>query len=102
MLFLVEMAAIIRLVVGESISELRSGYEVGSQNIKRGTKQAPRYGFRGLDADAAVELAFWNQGAKKLFLAEIPTDPKSAASWHYDEINSWNTGLEHEDLYLAD
>lgn len=27
------------------------------------------------------QLAFWNQGARKLFLADIPVDPRGAAPW---------------------
>jgi hypothetical protein len=33
-----------------------------------------------------AQLAFWNQGAKKLFLAEIPPDVKNAKSWPLVEI----------------
>lgn len=32
------------------------------------------------------QLAFWNQGAKKLFLADIPDDPRAVPSWPYVEI----------------
>lgn len=82
-------------------------YAPGVKWVRRSIKNAGQNKhhdmvFGDFDADAAVELAFWNQGAKKLFLAEIPTDPKSAASWQYDEIYSWNTGLEHEGLVSAD
>ena len=34
------------------------------------------------------QLAFWNQGAKKIFLAEIPADPRRAKSWVLTEIFS--------------
>ncbi len=34
------------------------------------------------------QLAFWNQGAKKIFLAEIPPDPRHAKSWPLTEIFS--------------
>ncbi len=45
--------------------------------------------FRGT---GKAQLAFWNQGAKKLFLAEIPNDPRSAASWRITEIFSGAAG----------
>jgi sugar phosphate isomerase/epimerase len=32
------------------------------------------------------QLAFWNQGAKKLFLAEIPENPRTAGLWPLTEI----------------
>lgn len=38
------------------------------------------------------QLAFWNQGAKKIFLAEIPTDPRHAAAWQLTEIFSGEGG----------
>ena len=34
------------------------------------------------------QLAFWNQSAKKIFLAEIPVDPRTAESWKLLEIFS--------------
>lgn len=38
------------------------------------------------------QLAFWNQGAKKIFLAQIPADPRNAASWELTEIFSGEAG----------
>jgi FG-GAP-like repeat len=38
------------------------------------------------------QLAFWNQGAKKIFLAPIPPDPRRAASWPRIEIFSGEAG----------
>ena len=38
------------------------------------------------------QLAFWNQGAKKIFLAEIPPDPRHAKSWPLTEIFSGAAG----------
>jgi hypothetical protein len=32
------------------------------------------------------QLAFWNQQARTLFLAEIPADPRSAAAWPLREV----------------
>src|SRR5438445_4854852 len=39
-----------------------------------------------------AQLAFWNQGAKKIFLGEIPADPRNAASWPLIEIFSGEAG----------
>lgn len=33
-----------------------------------------------------AQLAFWNQRAKTIYLAEIPTDPRSAAAWPLAEV----------------
>jgi hypothetical protein len=38
------------------------------------------------------QLAFWNQGAKKIFLAQIPPDPRHADSWPLTEIFSGAAG----------
>ncbi len=38
------------------------------------------------------QLAFWNQAAKKIFLAEIPADPRHAESWSCTEIFSGQAG----------
>jgi hypothetical protein len=38
------------------------------------------------------QLAFWNQGAKKIFLAQIPDDPRHAESWKLTEIFSGAAG----------
>lgn len=38
------------------------------------------------------QLAFWNQGAKKIFLAEIPPDPRHAEAWPLTEIFSGEGG----------
>lgn len=38
------------------------------------------------------QLVFWNQGAKKIFLAEIPQDPRKAESWPLTEIFSGEAG----------
>jgi len=39
------------------------------------------------------QLAFWNQGARKIFLAEIPSDPRHAGPWPMTEIFSGEAGL---------
>ena len=38
------------------------------------------------------QLAFWNQGAKKVFLADIPADPRRAESWPLLEVFSGAAG----------
>jgi hypothetical protein len=58
--------------------------------------------FGDFDGDGQDELVFWNQGAKKLFIADIPTDPKNTQPWSYTEIYSWSAGSEHEGLAQAD
>lgn len=39
------------------------------------------------------QLAFWNQGAKKIFLAEIPAKPREAGPWPLIEIFSGEAGV---------
>lgn len=39
-----------------------------------------------------AQLAFWNQGAKKLLLADIPPDPRQATSWPTVEVFSGRAG----------
>ena len=38
------------------------------------------------------QLAFWNQGAKKLLIADIPPDPRHAESWPIAEVFSGPAG----------
>ena len=71
------------------------------------------------DGNGRLELAFWNQGAGQLMLAEIPDDPKTAKEWPYKPIFSyggdsqpvqvghggypgWRQVNEHEGLARAD
>ena len=42
--------------------------------------------FDDFDGDGKTELVFWNQGAKKLFMADIPLEPKTSGAWPYTEI----------------
>jgi hypothetical protein len=53
------------------------------------------------DGDGEQKLVFWNQGAKKLFIADIPADPKNTQPWPYREIFSWDSG-EYEGLAKFD
>jgi len=51
------------------------------------------------------QLAFWNQGAKKLFLAQVPEDPRSAESWPYFEIFDYSNiegRIKQEGMYAFD
>jgi hypothetical protein len=61
--------------------------------IKRGgAKQHHDQVFGDFLGTGKPQLAFWNQGAKKLFLAEIPADPRRADSWPLTEIFSGAAG----------
>lgn len=42
--------------------------------------------FADLKGTGRPQLVFWNQQVKKIFLAEIPADPRQAESWPYAEI----------------
>lgn len=48
------------------------------------------------DGDGQVEFVSWNQGAKKLLLFEIPSNPRSTGPWPFSEIYSWSSGQERE------
>ena len=58
--------------------------------------------FGDFDGDGAVELVFWNQRAKGLFLAEIPDNPRESGPWPSRKIFGWEGGEEHEGLAKAD
>ena len=58
--------------------------------------------FGDFDNDSQVELVFWNQKAKTLFLAEIPVDPRTAVSWPLTPIYTWSDSVEREGLVKAD
>jgi hypothetical protein len=58
--------------------------------------------FGDFDGDGQGELVFWNQQASKLFLANIPQDPKNTQPWTLYEIYGWSGGKEHEGLARAD
>ena len=73
--------------------------------------------FGDFDGDDQVELVFWNQGARSLVLAEIPSEPKVASEWDCTAIYAysgksepaqrgtypeWKARNEHEGLAKAD
>ena len=45
------------------------------------------------------QLAFWNQGAKTIFLAEIPNDPRHATNWPMTAIYTGSGGEESRDTF---
>jgi hypothetical protein len=75
--------------------------------------------FGDFDGDGTDELVFWNQGDHRLYLAEIPDDPRKAGSWdleivyeYHDDSQmkqlgqelypAWKGNHEHEGLTKAD
>jgi hypothetical protein len=58
--------------------------------------------FGDFDGDGQAEFAFWNQGAKNLSLAELPSDPRNTQPWPYAPIYQWSGGKSHEGLAKAD
>ncbi len=75
--------------------------------------------FGDFDADGTEELVFWNQGEHRLYLAEIPEDPKKTGEWGLEIVYQysddsqmkqlgqerypgWKGNHEHEGLDKAD
>lgn len=52
--------------------------------------------FGDYDGDGELEFVTWNQRDKKLFLYEIPADPKATEPWTPAPIHQWSTGRERE------
>jgi len=50
--------------------------------------------FGDFDGDRQTELVFWNQGANKLYLAEIPSNPRAAKSWDCTAIYAYSSDSE--------
>ena len=50
--------------------------------------------FGDFDGDGRLELAFWNQNARTLFLAEIPEKPKEVDDWEFKAIYSYGEDSE--------
>jgi hypothetical protein len=56
--------------------------------------------FGDFDGDGKIELVFFNQMTKKLFIADIPPDPKNHRPWLYTEI--YASPVKPEGLAEAD
>jgi len=52
--------------------------------------------FGDFDGDGRDELVFWNQNGPKLYIAEIPSNPRITESWECIEIYSFSTDSEME------
>jgi hypothetical protein len=51
------------------------------------------------------QLMFWNQGARKLFMADIPRDPRTAGTWPLTEIldtSTVTTAIKQEGMAAFD
>jgi hypothetical protein len=67
-----------------------------------GEKQHHDQIFGDFDGDGKAELVFWNQRARKLFISEIPANPKQADNWELNEIWSWPVDYKYEGLAKGD
>jgi hypothetical protein len=63
------------------------------QVIKKGgqTQQHDQV-FGDFKHTGAAQLVFWNQGAKSLFIADIPTDPRHTEPWPFAPVYSGEAG----------
>jgi hypothetical protein len=57
-----------------------------------GAKQHHDQIFADLKGAGKAQLIFWNQGAKTLFLADIPGNPRESGPWPLETIFSGNAG----------
>lgn len=69
---------------------------------KFGSKQHHDQIFGDFDNDGKQELVFWNQQEQKLFLAEIPKNPKKTKEWQLEEIWAWPKAFKYEGFAKAD
>jgi hypothetical protein len=60
---------------------------------KGGATQHHDQAFGDFLGSGKSQLAFWNQGAKKIFLAEMPSDPRKTEAWSLIEIFSGEAGV---------
>jgi hypothetical protein len=61
---------------------------------KSGANQHHDQIFADFKGTGKPQLAFWNQGAKTLYLAEIPANPRSDALWPLETVFLGNAGEE--------
>jgi hypothetical protein len=59
---------------------------------KGGGKQHHDQVFGDFLGTGKPQLAFWNQGTRTIYLAEIPADPRHASSWPVTELFSGQAG----------
>lgn len=75
-------------------------------NIKKsGAKQHHDQIFADFKGVGKPQLVFWNQGAKTLFMADIPENPKNISEWKFEPIfsgESANPNVYLEGLASAD
>lgn len=76
------------------------------KNSDEGGKQHHDQIFGDFDGDGKEELVFWNTHVCKLFIAEIPDDPKNAPAWEMHLIHEFDPekgvteGLDKGDIDL--
>jgi hypothetical protein len=61
-----------------------------------GAKQHHDQIFGDFKGTGEAQLVFWNQGARTLFIADIPSDPKRAGNWPLDVVYSGQAGEQVE------
>ncbi|MCU0247054.1 MAG: VCBS repeat-containing protein [Bryobacter sp.] len=49
-----------------------------------------------VDHDGRSELVFWNQGARRLLMAKVPSDPRQPGEWPLSEIYSYSSDSEQQ------
>ncbi len=59
---------------------------------KSGATQHHDQCFADFKGTGKAQLAYWNQGAKKLFVADIPANPRQADVWPATEVFSGSAG----------
>jgi FG-GAP-like repeat/FG-GAP repeat len=59
-----------------------------------GMKQHHDQIFADLKGTSRPQLVFWNQGAKTIFIAEIPADPRNTEPWPFTPLYSGAAGAE--------
>lgn len=61
--------------------------------IKRGgARQHHDQIFGDFKGTGKPQLVFWNQGAKKVYIADIPENPREAVEWKFEELYSGSAG----------